>query len=97
MKHLLLTVPILLLMASFTIGQEGNPKLKIYDLWNECVTTMRQEWEPEPIWELIQESYKTDPPEYVQSIDRIAKLEKLIELHQKRLQTLKQMRDLEKR
>jgi hypothetical protein len=97
MKHLLLTVPILLLMVSFTIGQEGNPKLKIYDNWNECVTTLHQEWQPEPLWESLQESYKSDPPEYIQSIDRVAKLDKLIDLQTKRLQALKRMRDLEKR
>ena len=97
MKHFVLTVPLLLLMVSLSVGQENNPKLRIYDYWSECVKTLREEWEPEPLWESLQESYRKDPPEYVQSIDRVAKLDKLISLHEKRLQALKQMRALEQR
>ena len=84
-------------MVAYSIGQESNPKIQIYGLWNSCVFTLREEYEPEPLWESLQESYKSDPPEYVKSLDRVAKLEKLIELHEKRLQNLKKMRDLEKR
>lgn len=90
---------ILSLLFTITVRtqQPPNPKLVIYQGWNECVMTFRAEMDERDIWHKLQDSLQLDPPEFVKSLDRIAIYNELIVLHERRLKALHKMLEAEKR
>ncbi|MGA9767922.1 MAG: hypothetical protein WBV94_02710 [Blastocatellia bacterium] len=89
----LLTLPLVV------AGQQiPDPKLRIYQHWNECVESLKDEGDFESgLWPRLLQSLRDDPPEHVKSLDRIAIYDELIILHEKRIAALKKMRELEKK
>jgi hypothetical protein len=78
--------------------QQPDPKLAIYQAWNACVETLKEEGNyDDGLWSRLRDSLVHDPPERVKSLDRIAILNELIAIHERRLQALKKMCELERK
>ena len=90
----------LLVVASQSQVRSPQGQSKSYiDYWNECVHTFQEEEigaVDGSTWAVLMESYKSDPPNYVSSPDRLERLEKVIQLTERRLKALKKLRDIER-
>lgn len=79
-------------------SQQPANKLAIYDEFNNCVETLKAEGDFDTgLWPRLRDSLIQDPPEHVKSLDRIAVIDELVSLHEKRIAALKKMRELEKK
>ncbi len=96
MRIILLTL-VLLLFAGIAESRQNDSETIIYSSFNECVKTLKPEWEDNGLWFQLRESLLANPPRYTKSLDREALVDELIALHEKRLQLLRRMKKAEGR